>query len=228
MRQRPPRIAAMRYAQAVTGRLTPWASRSRTSMPGTVARPGGGRSTVRCVGSNTGRQGVPGIDGLEDALLRRPELFVAPTEYLLTPRRTRASTTTRRSFVLIVATTGRTMRLLSLILGIRRVFHFGLRRAGDSRARSPGQRQVEGQRYVFDEEGHSQTDVPEKRAGCLALLYAMIPAATAWAQTPAKPVPRLGFVSSRWGAIRRDGPSRTGKLDELSPSSPRSSRSKIR
>ena len=28
----------------------------------------------------------------------------------------------------------------------------------------------------------------------LPLLDAMIPAATAWAQTPAKPVPRLGFV----------------------------------
>ena len=39
----------------------------------------------------------------------------------------------------------------------------------------------------------------------LPLLDAMIPAATAWAQTPAKPVPRLGFVympmgcdHSRW------------------------------
>ena len=41
----------------------------------------------------------------------------------------------------------------------------------------------------------------------LPLLDAMIPAATAWAQTPAKPVPRLGFVfvpmgtdQARWRA----------------------------
>src|SRR5690242_2849552 len=52
----------------------------------------------------------------------------------------------------------------------------------------------------------------------LPLLDAMIPAATAWAQTPAKPVRRLGFVfipmgcdGSRWT------PAGEGKLDELSP-----------
>jgi len=52
----------------------------------------------------------------------------------------------------------------------------------------------------------------------LPLLDAMIPAATAWAQTPAKPVPRLGFVfipmgkdHTRWTPPGRD------KLDELSP-----------
>jgi hypothetical protein len=52
----------------------------------------------------------------------------------------------------------------------------------------------------------------------LPLLDAMIPAATAWDQTPAKPVPRLGFVfipmgcdGSRWT------PPGQGKLDELSP-----------
>ena len=52
----------------------------------------------------------------------------------------------------------------------------------------------------------------------LPLLEAMIPAATAWAQTPAKPVPRLGFVfipmgkdHTRWTPLDRD------TLDELSP-----------
>src|SRR3954469_7911703 len=52
----------------------------------------------------------------------------------------------------------------------------------------------------------------------LPLLDAMIPASTAWAQTPARPVPRLGFVfipmgcdQSRWTRPRQ------GKLDELSP-----------
>src|SRR5688572_33005553 len=52
----------------------------------------------------------------------------------------------------------------------------------------------------------------------LPLLEAMIPAATAWAQTPAKPVPRLGFVfipmgkdHTRWTPPGRD------TLDELSP-----------
>jgi len=52
----------------------------------------------------------------------------------------------------------------------------------------------------------------------LPLLDAMIPASTAWAQTAAKPVPRLGFVfvpmgmdDSRWTPPGR------GKLEELSP-----------
>jgi hypothetical protein len=52
----------------------------------------------------------------------------------------------------------------------------------------------------------------------LPLLEAMIPAATAWAQTPARPVPRLGFVfipmgkdHTRWTPPGRD------TLDELSP-----------
>src|ERR1051325_3286475 len=52
----------------------------------------------------------------------------------------------------------------------------------------------------------------------LPLLDAMIPAATSWAQTPAKPVRRLGFVfipmgcdGSRWT------PPGEGKLEELSP-----------
>jgi hypothetical protein len=51
----------------------------------------------------------------------------------------------------------------------------------------------------------------------LPLLEAMIPAATAWAQTPAKPVPRLGYVfipmgkdHTRWTPPGLD-------LDELSP-----------
>jgi hypothetical protein len=56
----------------------------------------------------------------------------------------------------------------------------------------------------------------------LPLLDAMIPAGTAWAQTPAKPVRRLGFVfipmgcdHSRWTPpISLQNP---GKLDELSP-----------
>jgi hypothetical protein len=52
----------------------------------------------------------------------------------------------------------------------------------------------------------------------LPLLDAMIPAATAWAQTPAKPVPRLGFVFIPMGCDQsRWTPPGQGKLDELSP-----------
>src|SRR5437868_13994210 len=52
----------------------------------------------------------------------------------------------------------------------------------------------------------------------LPLLDAMIPAATAWAQTPAKPVRRLGFVFIPMGCDHsRWTPSGVGKLDELSP-----------
>src|SRR5438552_154135 len=52
----------------------------------------------------------------------------------------------------------------------------------------------------------------------LPLLDAMIPAATAWAQTPAKPVPRLGFVFIPMGCDQaRWTPAGQGKLGELSP-----------
>jgi hypothetical protein len=52
----------------------------------------------------------------------------------------------------------------------------------------------------------------------LPLLDAMIPAATAWAQTPAKPVPRLGFVFIPMGSDQASWtPPGKGKLDELSP-----------
>ncbi|HET9468668.1 MAG TPA: DUF1552 domain-containing protein, partial [Vicinamibacterales bacterium] len=52
----------------------------------------------------------------------------------------------------------------------------------------------------------------------LPLLDAMIPAATAWAQTPAKPVPRLGFVYMPMGCDHsRWTPPGSGKLTELSP-----------
>src|SRR5262249_48261716 len=52
----------------------------------------------------------------------------------------------------------------------------------------------------------------------LPLLDAMIPAATGWAQTPAKPVPRLGFVFIPMGCDQaRWTPPGQGKLDELSP-----------
>src|SRR5215472_16313014 len=52
----------------------------------------------------------------------------------------------------------------------------------------------------------------------LPLLDAMIPAATAWAQTPAKPVPRLGFVFIPMGCDQaRWTPPGHGTLDELSP-----------
>src|SRR5919205_2757354 len=52
----------------------------------------------------------------------------------------------------------------------------------------------------------------------LPLLDAMIPAATAWAQTPAKPVRRLGFVFIPMGCDHtRWTPPGHGKLDELSP-----------
>src|SRR5499427_4504826 len=52
----------------------------------------------------------------------------------------------------------------------------------------------------------------------LPLLDAMIPAATAWARTPAKPVPRLGFVFIPMGCDHaRWIPSGQGELRELSP-----------
>lgn len=52
----------------------------------------------------------------------------------------------------------------------------------------------------------------------LPLLDAMIPAATAWAQTAAKPVPRLGFVFIPMGCDQeRWTPPGQGTLDQLSP-----------
>src|SRR5215510_9832436 len=52
----------------------------------------------------------------------------------------------------------------------------------------------------------------------LPLLDAMIPAATAWARPPAKPVPRLGFVFIPMGCDHaRWIPSGQGELRELSP-----------
>src|SRR6266404_3417314 len=52
----------------------------------------------------------------------------------------------------------------------------------------------------------------------LPLLDAMIPAATAWAETPAKPVPRLGFVFIPMGCDQaRWTPPGQGQIDELSP-----------
>src|SRR5256714_8658326 len=52
----------------------------------------------------------------------------------------------------------------------------------------------------------------------LPLLDAMIPAATALARTPAKPVPRLGFVFIPMGCDHaRWTPQGQGQLGELSP-----------
>ena len=52
----------------------------------------------------------------------------------------------------------------------------------------------------------------------LPLLDAMIPAVTAWAQTPAKPIARLGFVFIPMGADQaRWTPPGEGNLDTLSP-----------
>ncbi len=57
-----------------------------------------------------------------------------------------------------------------------------------------------------------------RAALALPLLDAMIPAATAWAQTPAKPVPRLGFVYIPMGCDHaRWTPPGQGTLTELSP-----------
>ena len=52
----------------------------------------------------------------------------------------------------------------------------------------------------------------------LPLLDAMIPAATAWAKTPAKPVARLGFVFVPMGCDHsRWTPPGQGRIDGLSP-----------
>ena len=52
----------------------------------------------------------------------------------------------------------------------------------------------------------------------LPLLDAMIPAATAWAKTPAKPVRRLGFVYMPMGCDHpRWTPSAQERLTELTP-----------
>ena len=57
-----------------------------------------------------------------------------------------------------------------------------------------------------------------RAALALPLLDAMIPAATVWAQTPAKPVRRLGFVFIPMGCDQaRWTPPGEGKLEELSP-----------
>jgi hypothetical protein len=57
-----------------------------------------------------------------------------------------------------------------------------------------------------------------RAALALPLLDAMIPAATMWAQTPAKPVRRLGFVFIPMGCDQaRWTPAGEGKLGELSP-----------
>ena len=57
-----------------------------------------------------------------------------------------------------------------------------------------------------------------RAALALPLLDAMIPAATMWAQTPAKPVRRLGFVFIPMGCDQaRWTPLGEGKLEELSP-----------
>ncbi len=57
-----------------------------------------------------------------------------------------------------------------------------------------------------------------RAAIALPLLDAMIPAGTALAQTPAKPVPRLGFVFIPMGCDQASWtPSGEGKLAELSP-----------
>src|SRR3954453_20826036 len=57
-----------------------------------------------------------------------------------------------------------------------------------------------------------------RAALALPLLDAMIPAATAWSQTPAKPAPRLGFVFIPMGCDHsRWIPAGQGKLNELSP-----------
>src|SRR5947209_15581226 len=66
---------------------------------------------------------------------------------------------------------------------------------------------------------HRRTFLKSAQAAlALPLLEAMIPAATSWAQTPAKPVPRLGFVFIPMGCDQtRWTPPGQGKLDELSP-----------
>lgn len=66
---------------------------------------------------------------------------------------------------------------------------------------------------------HRRTFLKSAQAAlALPLLDAMIPAHTAWAQTPAKPVPRLGFVFVPMGCDQaRWTPPGQGKLDELSP-----------
>jgi hypothetical protein len=51
----------------------------------------------------------------------------------------------------------------------------------------------------------------------LPLLDAMIPAATAWASTPAKPVPRLGFVFMPMGCDQSRWTPPADTLDQLSP-----------
>jgi len=57
-----------------------------------------------------------------------------------------------------------------------------------------------------------------RAALALPLLDAMIPAVTAWAQTPAKPIARLGFVFIPMGADQaRWTPPGEGTLDTLSP-----------
>src|SRR6185369_18013944 len=66
---------------------------------------------------------------------------------------------------------------------------------------------------------HRRTFLKSAQAAlALPLLDAMIPAATSWAATPAKPAPRLGFVFIPMGCDHaRWTPAGQGELRELSP-----------
>src|SRR6195256_6691704 len=66
---------------------------------------------------------------------------------------------------------------------------------------------------------HRRTFLKSAQAAlAFPLLDAMIPASTAWAQTAAKPVPRLGFVFIPMGCdAARWTPPGQGNLDQLSP-----------
>jgi len=147
-----------------------------------------------------------GVAGLEDGLLSRPELFTGTlTEKLLTFALGRGIEYYDAPAVrTIVRDAERPIPLL--------VAH-------------PGHRE---ERAVSDEEIImiiTKKAIPRrtflrgaKAALALPLLDAMIPAATAWAKTPARPVPRLGFVFIPMGCDHgRWTPPGGAKLTELSP-----------
>ena len=165
-----------------------------------------------------------GVAGLEDALLSRPELFAGTlTEKLLTFALGRGveyydAPAVRK----IVRDAGKDRyRFSSLILGIVKALPFQMRRAAargeGPRKRSDASRAGRGPPRLNNNEEIIVMIITKKAlprrtflkgaqaALALPLLDAMIPAATAWAQTPAKPVPGSASCICPWGAITRVG-----------------------
>ena len=150
-----------------------------------------------------------GVEGLQRALLSRPEVFVGVlTEKLLTyglwpgHRTLRRARRSQRSFAKRKA---RISAFLRFIMGIASSTPFQMRRST----------------VIL-----TKTSLPRRTllrgfgaTLALPLLDAMVPAMTAQAATPARPLPRLGFVYMPMGSdITQWTPRSENDLSKLSPS----------